>query len=210
MIRVNLLANAPGAAPKDWLPREQRSAATGLLMLLGTGILVTGWWFYLHRQTTQLDTKIASAQSDLTRLKKVADLVDQASARNTELTERLAVIERLRSVQHGPVNLLETVSRSLPEGLWLTEMKQNVNTVQIEGRALTLTAVTDFTEQMQNSGLFMKPVEIVTTTTENVEDLNVIHFIVKGEGIGLAEVPPPPPVKGKPGKPGAAAAKSGN
>lgn len=210
MIRVNLLANAPGAAPKDWLPREQRGAATGLLMLLGTGVLVTGWWFYLHRETSQIETKVASAQTDLTRLKKVADLVDQASAKKTELTERLAVIDRLRAVQHGPVNLLETISKSLPEGMWLTEMKQNVNTVQVEGRALSLTAVTDFTEQMQNSGLFMKPVEIVTTTTETLDDLNVIHFIVKGEGIGLAEVPPPPPAKGKPGKPGAAAAKSGD
>ena len=57
---------------------------------------------------------------------------------------------------HGPVSLLETVSSSLPDGLWLTEIKQTGSIVQIEGRALSLTAVTDFTEQMQNSGLFKR------------------------------------------------------
>jgi Tfp pilus assembly protein PilN len=203
MIRVNLLATPVGAAPKqDWLPREQRSAAIGLVILVATSIGVFGWWWYLRHERRELDLKITTAQAELTRLKSVATLVDRASARKAELSARLTLIDRLRSVMKGPVNVLTTVSSSLPEGLWLVEFKQAGNMVQIEGRALSLTSVTDFTEQMQNSGMFKRPVEIVTTTTEAVEDTAVIRFIVKGESTAPQLPDDPAPSATKPGRPG--------
>lgn len=207
MIRVNLLATPVGAAPKaELLPREQRSAAVGLVILMATGIGVFGWWWYLRHERGDLDVKISTQQAELTRLKNVATLVDRATARKAELTERLALIDRLRSVMKGPVGILETVSGSVPDGLWLTELKQTGNMVQIEGRAISLTAVTDFTEQMQNSGMFKRPVEIVTTTTESVEETAVVRFIVKGES--TAATLPEEPAPAKPGRPGAPAAKT--
>jgi len=209
VIRVNLLATPVGAAPKaDWLPREQRSAAVGLTILVATGIGVFGWWWYLRHERTDLATKISTQQAELTRLKNVATLVDRATARKAELTERLILIDRLRSVMKGPVGILETVSGSVPDGLWLTELKQTGVMVQIEGRAVSLTAVTDFTEQMQNSGMFKRPVEIVTTTTESVEETAVVRFIVKGES--TAATLPDEPAPAKPGKPGAPAPKTAN
>ena len=207
MIRVNLLATPVGAAPKqDWLPREQRSAAVGLTILVATGIGVFGWWWYLRHERKDLDVKITTQQTELTRLKSVATLVDRATGRKAELTERLGLIDRLRSVMKGPVGILETVSGSVPDGLWLVELKQTGNMVQIEGRALSLTSVTDFTEQMQNSGMFKRPVEIMTTTTEAVEDTSVIRFIVKGES--TAATLPDDPLPAKPGRPGAPAPKT--
>ncbi len=209
MIRVNLLATPVGAAPqKEWLPREQRSAMVGLAILLATGIGVFGWWWYLRHEGRDLEGKITSAQTDLTRLKNVAALVDRATQRKAELTERLALIDRLRSVMKGPVSLLETVSSSLPDGLWLVDFKQTGNMVQIEGRALSLTSVTDFTEQMQNSGMFKRPVEIVTTTTETMEDTPVVRFVVKGESTAPQLPEEPAPTPGKPARPGVPPAKS--
>jgi Tfp pilus assembly protein PilN len=182
MIRVNLLASAPGGTPaKEWLPREQRSAAAGLLLLLACAAGVGGYWWYLHQQRRTVDAKIAVAQGEMDRLKNVASLVDQATARRAELTERLSLIDRLRSTMRGPVSLLETVSRSTPDGLWLLDLKQQGATTQIEGRATSLTAVTDFTEKLQDSGLFKMPVEIVTTTTEQVDQISVVRFIVRAQ-----------------------------
>jgi Tfp pilus assembly protein PilN len=184
MIRVNLLSTSPGATPaREWLPREQRSAAAGLLMLLVTAIGVGGWWWYLHQQRSTVDAKIAVAQGEMDRLKDVAAMVDKATARRTELTERLALIDRLRTTMHGPVSLLETVSRSVPNGLWLLDLKQKEGTLQIEGRAMSLTAVTDLAERLQESGLFKMPVEIVTTTTELVEQVSVVRFVVRAQAV---------------------------
>jgi type IV pilus assembly protein PilN len=186
MIKVNLLAQPRGVeAPREWIPRDQRSAFTGLAMLLGTGVLVTGWWYYLHDQRSDLDLRIAAADSEISQLKDAAVLVEQAQQRRAELGERLALIERLRAGKRGPVTLIETINYSVPEGLWLIELKQTGAAVQIDGRAMSLTAVTDFAERLQTSGLFKRPVDIVTTVAEVFEQANVVRFVVRAEADGV-------------------------
>lgn len=187
MIRINLLATSPGASgPREWVPQEQRSALLGLAMLVGSAAAMGGWYLYLHHQRNTLDLKIASAQVDLAKLNEEAKLVEKTAARRAELTERLGLIERLRAAKRQPVSLLETVSQSVPDGLWLLDMKQTGSSVQVDGRAVSLTSVTDFAERLQNSGLFQHPVEILTTNTETLEDTAVVHFSLKAEA-----VPPP-------------------
>lgn len=189
MIKVNLLATNPGAAPaRDWLPRDQRSALFGLGMLMVTFVGCTGWWYYLHRDGATLDARINATTNELARMKQASKVVDLLTARKNELAERLSLIDRLRIAKRAPVALLETVSRSLPEGLWLVELKQSGASVQIDGRASSLTGVTDFTERLQNSGYFQKPVEILATTTEVIDETSVIHFIVKADAV----TPQPP------------------
>ena len=139
MIKVNLLAANPGAhTPRVWLPPEQRSALLGLALLMSTAVGVAGFWFYQHRQAAGIDRKTASIQAELVRLKVAAKLVDETVAKKNELTERLDLIERLRAAKRAPVSLLETVSRSVPDGLWLLEIKQAGSTVQVDGRARSL------------------------------------------------------------------------
>jgi len=182
MIKVNLLASTPGAAPKRALiPAEQRSALLGLGMLVLTAVGVGGWYYHLSGIKADIDRKINAADAQLVRLKDAAKLVDRVNARKTELTQRLDVIQRLQGAKRAPVTLLETLSTSLPDGLWLLEVKQTGTFVQIDGRALSLTAVTDFAERIQNSGVFQRPVEILTTNTESVEETTVVRFAMKGE-----------------------------
>jgi Tfp pilus assembly protein PilN len=83
------------------------------------------------------------------------------------------------------VMLLDTISRSLAEGLWLTEMRQTGAMVQLEGRAISLSALTEFLDRLQLSGRFVRPLDIVTTTTETVAESTVTRFIIRGE-VGAA------------------------
>jgi type IV pilus assembly protein PilN len=182
VIKVNLLATAPGSAPaREWFPREQRMGLIGLGMLVTTALIVGGWWYYLSSVRSSIDARITAAESQMVKLKEAAKLVDKANARKAELSERLGVIERLRADKRGPVSLIETLSQSLPDGLWLLEVKQAGASVQVDGRAMSISAVTDFTEHMQNSGLFKRPVEILTTATETYEETTVVRFTVKGD-----------------------------
>ena len=184
MIKVNLLAQAPGAAPaREWVPPAQRSALMGIGLLLATAGGVGGYWYYLHASHARLETRIATSETELTRLKEAAKLVAAVNARKAELSERLSLIDRLRTSKRAPVSLLETLNRSVPDGLWLLEIKQTGTFVQVDGRAMSLNSVTDFAQRMQNSGLFQHPVEILTTTTEVVDEATVVRFSVKAEAV---------------------------
>jgi Tfp pilus assembly protein PilN len=186
VIRINLLAPGTGPQASAWrrwfvVPPEQRAALVGLTMLMVTAVTVAGWWWSIDRERRVLDTEITAAETQMARLQDVARLVEQTAARERDLRERLALIERLRATQRAPVVLLDTISRALPEGLWLLELRQTGAQVQLEGRAVSLSALTDFVDRLQTSGRFVHTIDIVTTSMEALADTSVVRFAIRGE-----------------------------
>ena len=182
MIRVNLLASGPGAAqPRTVVSKEQRPAMIGLCMLLVTGLSIGGWWYYLNQQLATTEQGIVTAEARIDQLKDAMKLLESARQHKAELEERLALIERLRTAKSAPVRMLDLLNESVTDGLWLMEIKQSATTVQLEGRAMSHTAITDFAQSLQVAGFFKMPVEIVTTLMESVEDATVIRFVLKAE-----------------------------
>jgi len=182
MIRVNLLAATPGAKQKRALiSKEQKPAMMGLGMLLVTGLALGGWWYYLNSQRNATETGIVAAETRMEKLKDAMKLLESARQHKAELEERLSLIDRLRSAKHAPVRMLDLVNESITDGLWLLEIKQTSKSVTLEGRAMSHTAITDFAQALQVSGFFKMPVEIVTTLMENVDEANVIRFVLKAE-----------------------------
>jgi Tfp pilus assembly protein PilN len=185
MIRVNLIPSQK-RAQRELIPIAQRSGVAGALLFLLTLGGVGYWYWDLGRQTTALEVRIGESERALVQLKEAAKLVDRAVARKAELSEKIALIDRLRTAQRGPVTLLSTVSRSVTDGLWLMELNQRGAAVQLEGRATSLTAVTDFVERLQMSGAFDRPVEIVTTGMELVDESSLVRFAIKAQAAGTS------------------------
>jgi type IV pilus assembly protein PilN len=96
--------------------------------------------------------------------------VQQFEQRRAQLQQRVALIEELRKNQTGPVHMLDQISRALPSMLWLTEVKQSPDPdeVVIDGRATSLTSLSDFVANLEASGYFKRSVEIVSTQTEPI------------------------------------------
>ena len=204
MIRVNLLATTPGAKqPRVLIPKEQRLAMTGLGMLLVTGLAIGGWWYYLNQQRVATETSIGTAETRMEKLKDAMKLLESARQQKAELEERLGLIDRLRAAKHAPVRMLDLVNESVTEGLWLLEIKQTATSVTLEGRAVSHTSITDFAQRLQVSGFFKMPVEIVTTLMENVDDANVIRFVLKAEPAAGPPVPATGAAGAVAGRPGA-------
>jgi Tfp pilus assembly protein PilN len=184
LIKINLLA-APGrvAPARELFPAAHRSALVAMSMLVMTAAGIGGWWFYQRTQATRLEGRLAAAETEIERLKDATKAVAMTNARKAELSERLALIDRLREAKRGPVNLLETLNRSIPDNLWLLEVRQGGAAVHVDGRALSLSSVTDFAQHLQNSGLFRHPVEILTTSTEVIDETSVVRFSVKADAV---------------------------
>ena len=182
MIGVNLLRRTRrSAAARAGSSRERHAVAIGLTWLVLTTVGTGAAWWHLLQDLTRVDARIAFAGAELDRLRDSVKLVEQASARKAALTEQLGAVERLRAARLDPVRLLEAVGQSVPEGVWLSEIKQHGTRVEIDGRAVSLAAVTDFAERMQTAGVFTMPVEIVSTTTETLDRTTVVRFSVRVE-----------------------------
>jgi type IV pilus assembly protein PilN len=101
----------------------------------------------------------------------------------------------LRAGQSVPVQLLDHVSRSIPDMLWLTELDQTGATLTIQGRSTTLMALSRLVGNLGDSALLVKPIEIVDSQVEPVQagtgtTLDVIRFTVRAT-IMTPEAPRP-------------------
>jgi Tfp pilus assembly protein PilN len=68
-----------------------------------------------------------------------------------------------------PVQVLDHVSRSLPEMLWLTDLKEEGDFITIEGRTTTLIGLSDFVNNLGTNPVLQKPIEILDSAAEGAE-----------------------------------------
>ena len=167
MIRINLLSGERKTAKtKIAFQAGQKITAACTLILVGAGLFI-GWRYWsLNRESARLDQEIASAQGETARLQSIISQVQEFEQRRAQLQERVALIAQLRSGQRIPVQLLDQVSRSLPDMLWLTSMEQETEQVTIEGRTTTLIALSDFVGNLADAELLQRPIEIVNSQVE--------------------------------------------
>jgi type IV pilus assembly protein PilN len=189
VIKVNLLtaerkvAEAAGGG-RSFTIQTGSKLTIGCSLILVTTLGFLGWRYWaLELESAKLDQDIASAQQEAARLHSIIQQVQQFEQRSAQLQQRVALIEDLRRNQTGPVHMLDQVSRSLPDTLWLTSLKQGADAseVLIDGRAISPTNVPDFVANLEASGYFKRSVEIVSTTVETIKEApgELIRFQVR-------------------------------
>jgi len=215
MIRINLLGGerqkAKSGARFD--VGQQLTAMCGLLVVAavcGVGL----WYWSLSRQSSQLDAQIEAKQRESARLNTVLAEVKGFEDRKTMLQQRVSLIERLRQGQTVPVQVLDHVSRSLPDMLWLTDLKQEGPFVTIEGRTTTLIGLSDFVGNLGANAVLQKPIEIVDSSADTdakapAGSPELIQFKVRAALNGLPQEEPEETGKGKPKAKAKAPAKKG-
>jgi type IV pilus assembly protein PilN len=196
MIRINLLAVERERAkkPRAIIPAAQRVTIAASFILVATVVGVAWWFWSLRTESTRLDVEIARAETETQQLRSVLAQVQKFEARKAQLQQRVTLIEQLRRGQSGPVHLLDEVSRSLPDRLWLNSMVQNGTQFTMEGQATSLTALSDFVTNLEGSTWFARPVEIVDSSVEQRPDIgDLVRFTIRAtfKNPELAPLPPP-------------------
>jgi type IV pilus assembly protein PilN len=187
MIRINLLGTERKQAKKaPAFDIGQRLTVACSLILVAT-VVGIGWWAWsLQNESARIDSEIAVKTAEAARLQSLLAEVQKFEAQRTQLQQRVQLIEQLRSGQSVPVQLLDHVSKSLPDMLWLTDMNQDGSAVTIQGRSTTLIALSDFVANLGNGGFLKKPIDIVNSVVETsrsstTQSVELINFTVKAE-----------------------------
>jgi len=167
MIRINLLAVERQRSKKKLSFQVGQKLTVGCSLILVAAVLFIGWRYWaLSRESAKIDADIAAAQRETAQLQTTIQQVQQFDQRKAQLQERVALIEQLRKGQTGPVHMLDQISRSLPPMLWLTELKQTPTDVLIDGTCTNLNSLSDFVANLEASGYFKRPIEIVNTQAD--------------------------------------------
>ena len=207
MIRINLIAGerrAAKTAGRTFQVGQKIAVAGSLLLVIAAAVI--GWRYWVIMQDQEAMTRdIDAARREESRLAEVLKQVTDFEANRTQLQQRVALIDDLRKGQTAPVHMIDQISRALPDMTWLTNLKQENYDITLEGRCLSLTALSDFVSNLEASHYFKRPVEIIESTViPSADGPQLIRFVIKGtfQMSGIEAKPA--------AKPGAPPAKGGN
>jgi Tfp pilus assembly protein PilN len=188
MIRINLLGASKQKSKHNASPAMEvgdvGSPRVKVLVVLVLALLVNaGWWYQLDKQKQDIATQMQAAEQKNRELAdvKARYLERQRQAQNYK--RRVDVIDQLRANQAGPATLLNSVGDTVnnTEAVWLSSMKDQGTTVDIEGMALSADAVANLISNLQKSGEF-KTVEIKETFQDDtVKEMQAFAFTLTCE-----------------------------
>lgn len=163
MILINLLPHREAA-------RKRRKEAFQVTMFLAVvvGLLVAAlvyWWFQSRIENQQDRNAYLSSQITVLdkQIKEIAGLEGEINA----LRERQKAVEALQANRNLPVHLLNELVRQLPEGVYISSIKQNGLQVEMKGVAQSNERVSEVLRNLSgNTVWFAKPdlKEIVAST----------------------------------------------
>lgn len=165
MILINLLPHREAA-------RKRRKEVFQIVMFaaLLVGLLISAGiyaWFQWLIETQQ--TRNAFLQSEITVLNRQIKDVEGLEGEIAALRARQTAVEDLQSDRNMPVHLLSDLTQLLPEGVYLTSLKQNGLSVELKGAAQSNERVSEVLRNLSSSSPWItQPVlkEIVSGSVE--------------------------------------------
>ncbi len=110
--------------------------------------------------------------------------------------QKIGLINQLKSQQDMAVRIMDELSRSLPDWVWLNEIGYDAKNIQIRGNALSNNLVADLIANLENSPYF-ESVNLISSTQKTARNDQYLEFSLTAAVVNPKAPPPPPPPPAK-------------
>ena len=164
MILINLL-------PHREATRKRRREAFQVTMFASflLGLLIAGaiYWVFQNRIAEQ-QSKNAFLKSEIQvleiQIKEIATLEEEIAS----LRARQKAVEDLQSDRNLPVHLLNELVKQLPDGVYITSLKQTDQSVVMQGMAQSNERVSEMLRNLSNNTPWLSKPELVEIVASNL------------------------------------------
>ena len=145
-----------------WREAERQQRQRDFLISMGVslvaGIVVVGMvvFAYTQRIDSQRDRN-ARLTAEIAELDKSIEEINGLERQKERLLARMEIIEQLQKSRPEIVHLFDEITRQLPEGVYLTGMRQTGNAVEITGVAQSSTRVSALMRRIDSSEWLTDP-----------------------------------------------------
>lgn len=164
MILINLLPHREAARKRK---REAFFASLGLSAVVGGVIAVAVFLWYAAQISDQQAKNAVLAQEIKVlegQIKEISTLQQEIAA----LRARQQAVEDLQADRNMPVHLLNELVRQLPDGVYVTSVKQENQVVAIAGIAQSNERVSELLRNLANNSQYLTRPELVEIVAANV------------------------------------------
>lgn len=167
MSRINLL---PWRAER----RKQRQKEFGVMVGIAAAAGVALWFLvnmYYNAQIDGQSERNAFLQQQIAAVDTQITEIDALESQRARLLARKAVIEELQGNRSQMVHLFDQLVRTIPDGVLLTSLKQEGQTLTLEGRSQSNARVSTYMRSLDGSGWMTSPQLSVIEAQDGVPGL---------------------------------------
>jgi type IV pilus assembly protein PilN len=165
VILINLLPHREAARKR----RRETFYVTLVLSALGGVLIAGGIYVWFAAQISEQQGKNLVLSGEIKRLeaqiKDIATLQTEIAA----LRARQQAVEDLQADRNMPVHLLNELVMQIPDGVYLSSLKQENQTVSIQGVAQSNERVSELLRHLGNNSAWLTRPELVEITAGTVQ-----------------------------------------
>jgi type IV pilus assembly protein PilN len=175
MIRINLL---PYREEKRKARRQQFYGLLGLVSILGC-LIVFAVYSVIDQSLSEQQARNDFIKKEVALIDKQIDEIKQLRTQAQDMLSRKQIIESLQQDRAEAVILLSELAKQMPEGVYLTSLKQTGLRITLAGLAQASARVSALMRNIESSQWLENPqlTEIKAVTKENMR-LNEFSMVV--------------------------------
>ena len=179
---VNLL---PVASEKEVIVKRGYQTATVVCLLLSVALAVRGGIIWQRTRNAWLE-----AERQLAPYQSVKSAYANSKKAEYQIRQYREKLQRINQTEPVWAPVLRAIGSTIPEGCWLEELQQKhtpTGCLELKGCAIKLARVTEFLDNLEQSGLFSK-VRLVDSGTKRMvlnsrgdNSKQVVSFVLLAE-----------------------------
>ena len=164
MILINLLPHREASRKRR---REVFYATLGLSAVVG--VVIAGLVFlWLQNEISNQQAKNTILKTSITQLEGQIKEISTLQSEIAALRARQQAVEDLQGDRNLPVHLMNELVRQLPDGVYLTSMKQENQTVTLQGMAQSNERVSELLRNLGNNSPWLVKPQLIEITSGTV------------------------------------------
>jgi type IV pilus assembly protein PilN len=180
MPRINLL---------PWREAERKDRKMAFAVWMGiaaaAALATTGAAYVMFGSMIQAQVRRNDQlRAEIKTLDKQIEEINNLETAKQKLIARMRIIEQLQRSRPEIVHVFEEIVRTLPDGVYLTSVKQNAAKLKFEGVAQSSTRVSSFMRNIDSSDWLKNPeLEVVQTAKQGTAGSS---FTLTADEVSLA------------------------
>ena len=162
MAHINLL---------DWRHEQREQRKQQFAVMAGAGVAIAGLvvfaaMTYMNQSIQHQKDRNQLLKTEITAVERKIKEIEELERVKDNLLARMRVIEQLQASRSATVHFFDEIVNTLPEGVFLTSIKQTGANVAISGIAESNGRVSTYMKNLEASPWFKEPKLVVIKSTE--------------------------------------------
>jgi type IV pilus assembly protein PilN len=181
MIRINLLKpekkelKEVPAVPTEEVKKAKKKLNIQQVAILGL-IVVLALFFITQRNSLNKERNLLKiAQEEKSKLQDVSVKLKKLRKQKETFETKINLINELRDHQAVAVNIMDELSKSIPEWVWLTEITYRAQKIQLKGRALSNNLIADYIANLEACPYF-ENVNLISSSQKSTRNNQFMEY----------------------------------